>query len=88
MSCIVSTSCTRSHIVITEQNNLIYYIPSVKLPLVFSEIVFISLRVKCFTSDDMTFSYVTSDDMAFAVTSTKLCQHPIKLQKNVWFCVA
>ena len=38
-------------------------------------------------SDDMTFIYFTSDDMTFAVTSTKRCQHPIKLQKNVWFDV-
>ena len=40
-------------------------LPTLKLPLVFSEIVFIS-RVKYFTSDDMTFSYFTSDDMTFS----------------------
>ena len=51
------------------------------LPLVFSEIVFISSRVKYFTSYIMTFSYFTSDDMTFAVTSMKRCHNPIKLLK-------
>ena len=46
-----------------------YYIPSLNLLLLFSEIVLISSRVKYFTGDDITISYFTSDNMTFAVTS-------------------
>ena len=53
----------------------IYYIPNLKLPLVFSEIVFVSPRVK--------YNYFTSDYVTFAVMSVKCCQHPIKLQKII-----
>ena len=37
--------------------------------------------VKHFFSGVMTMSYFTSDNRTFAVTSTKRCQYPIKLQK-------
>ena len=48
----------------------IYYIPSLNLLLFFSEIVLISSRVKYFTSDDITFSYFTSDDFCSDVIIT------------------
>ena len=53
-----------------QMRNSIYYIPCINLLLFFSEIVLISSRVKYFTRDNITFSYFTSDDMVFAVTSS------------------
>ena len=68
-----------------------YYIPNINFLFFSSEIVLVSSGVKYFTSDDMAFSYFTSDGFGTTFLKTKkrrgkkLTTRPGSLQSTLFF---